>query len=581
MNKRLWIFVVLVIAICSIPEIKASTKPRVVVLTDAEIDDECSIIRFLLYSNDFNVEGIVTTSSQYHAVNHNWSGNNWIDPYLNGYESVYPNLIKNDSTYPTPVYLRAHSFLGNIDSEGEMTKVTAGSQFIVNLLLDSTNNNPIWFASWGGENTLARALKTIQDDYPSKMDYVASKLKFYFTWEQDNTYQTYIRPNWGQYNILTIICDQFWSFAYDWSKIMPADKQAYLRSSWMTPNILDGHGQLCSLYQAYKAGEKSGFNQGDFRSEGDSPSFIYLIPTGLHNPNNPNQGSWGGRFINVRANTWLDPVPVANYTYPSGRWYTSTGWGRQYMKNTYPSEQNLMNIYFNPIARWIDVLQNDFAARADWCVKPYSECNHPPFVKLKNDLNIKAKPGSKIQLSANGTYDPDGNSLAYNWWQYKEAGTYNGNIVIEDSLKQDASFTVPLNAVIGDTIHIICEVKDNGSPELTRYGRVIVTVDSVNITGIVGPKGENKFPKVFELNQNYPNPFNPTTTIKYELPESGFVTIKVFNILGKEIYTLVNAYKQAGIYNVKFNGSDLASGIYLVQMKAKSFYKSIKIVLMK
>ena len=81
------------------------------------------------------------------------------------------------------------------------------------------------------------------------------------------------------------------------------------------------------------------------------------------------------------------------------------------MKNTYPSEQNLMNIYFNPIARWTDVLQNDFASRADWCVKPYSECNHPPIVKLENDLNIKAKPGSKIQLSAKGTTDPDGDQL--------------------------------------------------------------------------------------------------------------------------------------------------------------------------
>ena len=76
------------------------------------------------------------------------------------------------------------------------------------------------------------------------------------------------------------------------------------------------------------------------------------------------------------------------------------------MKHEYPKHKDLMVKYFKPLARWTDALQKDFAARADWCEKSYSECNHPPVVKLKGNLNITAKPGSKIQLSAKGTYDP-------------------------------------------------------------------------------------------------------------------------------------------------------------------------------
>ncbi len=460
-------------------------KPRVVVLTDAEVDDECSMVRFLLYANDFDIEGIITTSSQYHAHGHNWAGDDWLEKYLKAYSEVYPNLIKNDNNYPKPEYLRAHSFLGNVDAEGEMEKSTPGSQHIVKLLLDESDNRPIWFQAWGGMNTLSRALKTIQEKYPDKMAYVAKKMRFFFIWEQDDTYQSYIRPNWEKYNILTIICDQFWAIAYQWDKILPADKQKYFKADWMKSHILEGHGPLCSLYQAYKGGsDKEGFkdgdikSEGDFRSEGDSPSFIYAIINGLRDGNldHPDWGSWGGRYKKVRANTWLDPLPDSTLRYPEGRWYTNTAWGRQYMKHEYPKHKDLMVRYFKPIVRWTDAFQNDFAARADWCVKPYSECNHPPVVKLKNDLNIKAKPGSKIQLSAKGTSDPDGDELSYFWWQYTEAETYTGSVTIENSTAQEASFTIPADAKNGQSIHIICEVKDNGSPELTRYQRVIIKV---------------------------------------------------------------------------------------------------------
>jgi hypothetical protein len=457
-------------------------KPRVIVTSDGEIDDECSMVRFLLYTNEWDVEGIITSSSQYHWHGHRWAGDDWLDPYLNAYTDVYPNLVKHSKDYPTPDYLKSIALLGNVEDEGEMDSITPGSQHIVKVLLDESKSSPIWLQAWGGTNTIARALKTIEEEHPDKMEQVAGKLRFFFIWEQDSTYQAYIRPHWGKYNIPTIICDQFWAIAYEWDKIIPKDKITYFQSDWMTSNILNDHGSLCSLYKAHEKNDIRGFQKGDpkvkgdFRSEGDSPAFIHTIPNGLRSLESPNYGGWGGRYINVRENTWLDPVAEQNYTYPEGRWYTETAWGRQYMKREYPKNQDLMKEYFNPITRWTDVLQNDFAARADWCVKTFEETNHPPLVKMNTALDISSKPGNKIQLSAKGSSDPDGDELTFTWWQYQEADTYVGNVSIENSTKPESSFPVPADAKKGDTIHIVCEVKDNGTPQLTRYQRVIVTV---------------------------------------------------------------------------------------------------------
>jgi len=484
MKKILYSGFIILLLACHIPVKGQSQKQRVIITSDGEIDDECSMVRFLLYANEWDVEGIVTTSSQYHWHGHKWAGDDWIDPYLEAYADVYPNLIKHSKDYPTPNYLKSINFLGNVESEGEMDSITPGSTHIANVLLDESDDRPIWIQAWGGTNTIARALKTIEEEHYDKMAYVANKLRFFFIWEQDGTYQSYIHPHWGKYNIPTIISDQFWAVAYQWDKIMPQDKQKFFKSDWMKSNILEDHGPLCSLYEAYKGGnDKEGFiagdakSKGDFRSEGDSPAFIHTIPTGLRSLESPDFGGWGGRYINVRENTWLDPVPQAGYHYPEGRWYTKTAWGRNYMREDYPKNMDLMKAYFKPITRWVDALQNDFAARADWCIKPYDEANHPPIVKLTSPLDITAKPGSKINLSAKGTMDPDGDQLNYSWWQYQGADTFEGNIVIPNAHKQNISFTVPPNAMKGKNIHIICEVTDNGTPKLTRYQRVIITIN--------------------------------------------------------------------------------------------------------
>ena len=110
----------------------------------------------------------------------------------------------------------------------------------------------------------------------------------------------------------------------------------------------------------------------------------------------------------------------------------------------------------------------------DWCLKSYDQANHPPVVKLDHKSALKVKASQTVNLCATGTKDPDGDKLIYKWWQYKEPGSYPGAVNIKNAGKQQVSFTVPENAKQSQTVHIICEVTDNGNPALTRYQRVIV-----------------------------------------------------------------------------------------------------------
>jgi hypothetical protein len=444
-------------------------KPRVIVTTDGEIDDRCSMVRFLLYANEFDIEGIILSSSQYHWHGSRvWAGEDWVDPFFEAYAQIHPNLIKHDPDYPNVQFLKSRTYVGNILKEGEMDEITPGSQRIVEVLLDDSDPRPIWLQAWGGANTIARALKTIEEEHPDRMEEVAKKIRLYLIWEQDDTYQRYIRPHWGKYGILTIISDQFIAFAYDRQrKDIPQEMEHYLSAEWMNQNLLQARGPLLALYEAH--------DDGRFRSEGDTPAFLHVIPNGLRSERSPDWGGWGGRFVKVRDNTWLDPVLEPGYQYPEGRWYTVTAWGRDRLRKNIENDQELTE-YLKPQWRWIDAIQKDFAARADWCVKSYEEANHPPVVVTKGGLDLTAKSGSSVKLNAIGSYDPDGDKLSYRWWQYQEAGSYKGSIDIRNAGNEEASFNVPNDATQGETIHVICEVQDDGTPQLTRYLRFVIKV---------------------------------------------------------------------------------------------------------
>jgi hypothetical protein len=88
-------------------------------------------------------------------------------------------------------------------------------------------------------------------------------------------------------------------------------------------------------------------------------------------------------------------------------------------------------------------------------------------------------------------------------------------------------------------------------------------------------------PLTFNLEQNYPNPFNPKTKIKYSVPNQSLVTLKIFDILGREIETLINEEKTAGIYEIDFDASQLSSGIYFYKIQAGNFVQTKKMILMK
>jgi len=85
----------------------------------------------------------------------------------------------------------------------------------------------------------------------------------------------------------------------------------------------------------------------------------------------------------------------------------------------------------------------------------------------------------------------------------------------------------------------------------------------------------------FELQQNYPNPFNPTTSISFSIPSSAFTSLKVYDIIGNEVATLVNEEKTAGTYKIEFNAKQLSSGVYLYRLQAKNFITTKKFLLMK
>lgn len=200
--------------------------------------------------------------------------------------------------------------------------------------------------------------------------------------------------------------------------------------------------------------------------EGDTPSFLYVLSNGLSDPEHPQWGNWGGRF-------------------------RSSGYGKEFIPADDIMDGKLDLLY--SIHRWRSAYQNAFEARMDWCVMPHAAANHEPTVICNQDrtrrvLDIETTPGAHVSLNAAGSTDPDGDSLKYRWWVYREAGSYWADAPIRDADEVAAVLTVPKEAS-GRTIHVILEVTDTGKPPLVAYRRVILNVSGTPVEPPAGTIG--------------------------------------------------------------------------------------------
>jgi hypothetical protein len=471
-HSILILLVIFVLGICSHSG-AGEPKLRVLVLTDIENepDDAQSLVRFLTYANQWDVEGLIATTS----VHMQTKVATWrIREIVEAYGKVRNNLEKHEPGYPTGDYMASIIKEGykdyGMNAVGE-GKDSEGSEWIIKVL-DKPDPRPVWVTVWGGANCLAQALWKVRATRSSaELDQFVAKLRVYTISDQDDS-GPWLRKEFPN---LFYICSPgyhsggayhhaIWSgISGDkfWGRFVGADF-SIVDNPWLDEHVRS-KGLLGAQYPHTK-----------YLMEGDTPSFLHLINNGLNNPEQPDWGGWGGRyeFYTPRFQKWF-PEPetrplwtdaVDEVVGADGNWHTS----------------NKATIW-----RWRSAYQNDFAARILWTVTTnYSDANHPPVPKLGHPARLTAKLGERVNLSAEGSTDPDGDALTYAWFYYGEPGTFTtanartgAPVKIEDADKIRAWFTVPTSRVMRTgTMHIILAVTDTGKPPLTRYQRVIVEV---------------------------------------------------------------------------------------------------------
>ena len=448
---------------------QSSKKLRVLVLTDIEADpdDAQSMVRFLTYSNEWNVEGLIATTSIHQKTR---VAPESILKIIDAYKIALPNLLKHEKGYPSADELKTKVKKGlavyGMGGVGE-GKDSEGSNWIVNVL-EKNDDRPLWVSVWGGPNTLAQALWKIKNTKPAaEAERLYKKLRVYTISDQDDS-GPWIRKNFR--DIFYIVTPGYnYSYA-TWLGIafpMPGSNAEVVSNNWLAENIQQGHGPLGAIYPDVAYG-----------MEGDSPAFLNLINNGLNDPEHPNYGGWGGRY-----EFYLPEFQDSNTgmfkreNWPKDEPETRPIWTNANDSIVSTIDRKSYTGNRETIWRWRTEFQNDFAARMDWATKNYSDCNHPPIPRLAHADRLTVKSGQEFRLSAAGTSDPDGDSMSYLWFQYPEAGSYKGIVSFRPYAPN--LYELPITAPTVDseqTIHFILKVTDKGKPALTRYKRVIVLV---------------------------------------------------------------------------------------------------------
>lgn len=454
-------------AVANAPEL----KPRLVVMTDigpaeVEPDDNESAVRLLSYADRFEIEAIITTIGwNCDPYPSEWA--EYLNRVVDGYEVDVRNLMQRSQQttfldpeaeqkqpqplgyWPSADYVRSRVLMGSqragIGVIGEEND-TPGSRRIIELV-DEDDPRPIYFCAWGGANTLAQAIWRVEQERShEELLKFLHKIRLYTITDQDMQWSMRMQRDFSSHMWLRT------AFANDLMLIW--DESAWLnqnelgKQSWSQYQaLIQNHGAMGKVYPNFLWGV-----------EGDTPSFLHCMPNGLNDPSDPTQVGWGGvhQFalspdsLTMAWTNWQEPVHSISDAYE---------------RRFYPDEFR------------------DFAARMQWADTGQGNVN--PVVDVNGSqtivpLRITAKAGQQIMLDASRSFDPDGDTLSFMWWQQPDAGTYSRPLELNpESLvatTNQLQVTLPSDAS-GHTIHLICEVHDDGPFSLVSYRRIIIDVE--------------------------------------------------------------------------------------------------------
>lgn len=462
---------------------------RLIILTDMENEpDDCqTMVKLLLYSNEIDIEALIAVTSRWLPNDHYPES---IIDRIHAFGLVRSSLMRHAGGWPTVEYLLDRTAGGQ---KGYGMKVvgdhknTLGSELIINAL-KRDDPRPLHVAINAGANTLAQALWDLRRDSDSQeISRLLKKLRVYDDAGQDDagawichTFPDifYVRSRsqiFGLYGPNLGLGPQPWEPLDQWD--------------WAEHNIRRRHGQLGALYPQRILKDGRLFSM----EGGGTTTWIGLANKGLYDPAEISWGGWGGRFSwtkeQVRAGQ--DSVIPLEEPYLPFKMYPQA---RDISYKFGDPDEKVFEIFgvdetvpcfakdFAPLWRWREAYTRDSQARMDWCVCDYSHANHNPVAVFMGDenrtiLRLRAKPGESIELDASGSYDPDGDQLSFKWTMYPEAGTYEGEVIIEKATEKIANLIVPREAH-GKQIHVILEVTDtNANIPLTAYRRVVIDID--------------------------------------------------------------------------------------------------------